>query len=115
MPVMVIIHAPKVTPLQYEAVRDQVGWVETPAVGAISHAIAFTDAGAVEVNLWESREAFDTYFATRLKSVLQAFGIQLDDIQVLDTHTVAVGEPCLAYLVPTSAGAAKASVLVTAH
>src|SRR4051812_41507714 len=98
MPVMVIIRASKVTPQQYEAVRDTIGWVAAPPAGAISHAIAFTDAGAVEVNVWESRQLFETYTATRLDPVLQTLGIVLDDVQVFDTHTVAIAEPGLGYL-----------------
>ena len=115
MPVMVIIRAPKVTPQAFEAVHEQVGWDDVPAAGAISHAIAFPNNGAVEVTVWESRKAFDTYYATRLEPVLRAFGIELDDIEVLDTYSVAVGPPSLAYMVPAGAEAAKASALEAAH
>lgn len=115
MPVMVIIRAPNVTPEKFEAVHERVGWDEVPAEGAISHAIAFPNNGAVEVTVWETREAFRTYFASRLEPVLKSVGIRLDDIQVLDTYSVAVGPPSLAYMVPPQAKAAKASARETAH
>jgi hypothetical protein len=115
MPVMVIIRAPKVTPETFDAVREKVGWDNVPAAGAISHAIAFPDNGAVEVTVWETRKAFDAYFATRLEPVLLTLGIQLDDVEVLETRSVAVGPPCLAYMIPPGAEAATASALATAH
>ena len=93
MPVMVIIRASKVTPQLFEAVRDQVGWREVAPEGAISHSIAFTDAGAVEVNVWETRELFDAYVEIRLKPVMEALGIVLDDrrfVFLLAPHPCAV-------------------------
>lgn len=108
MPVMIIIRASKVTPQIFEAVRERVGWVETPPAGAISHAIAFTEAGAVEVNVWESQALFDAYVETRLRPVMEALGVVLDDVQVLDTHSVAIGEPAYDYMLPTPMEPAKA-------
>lgn len=101
MPVMIIIRASKVTPQLYEAVREAVGWEKTPAVGAISHAISFTEEGAVEVNIWESEASYDAYVQTRLKPVIDRLGIVLDNVEVLETHSFAVGDLALKHAVPT--------------
>lgn len=101
MPVMIIIRASKVTAQQYEAVRDAVGWEEVPAAGAISHSISFTQNGAVEVNVWESKALFDDYVETRLKPVMDKFGIVLDDVEVLETHNFAIGAPGLRHVLPS--------------
>ena len=101
MPVMIIIRASKVTPRVYEAVRDAVGWERVPAVGAISHSISFTEAGAVEVNIWESKALFDEYVETRLKPVIDRLGIVLDEVEVLETYNFAVGAPAMRHMLPT--------------
>lgn len=101
MPVMIIIRASKVTAQQYEAVKAAVGWEQVPPPGGISHSIAFTDAGAVEVNIWESKALFDAYVASRLQPVIDRLGVVLDEVEVHETHAFGVGAPALPYLLPT--------------
>ena len=103
MPVMCIIRASKVTPEKYEEVRRRVDWDRDRAVGAITYAIAFPDDGAVEVTVWESKSHFDTYAGTRLKPVLDAMGIELDQIEILETYAVAISDLALPHMVPDPA------------
>lgn len=100
MPVMIIIRASKVTPESYEAVRAAVGWDRVPPLGAISHSIAFTDQGAVEVNMWQDQALFDAYVETRLKPVLADMNVVLDDVQIFETHNFAVGAAALPHMLP---------------
>jgi hypothetical protein len=103
MPIMIIIRASKVTPQIYEAIRNAVGWDKVPAVGAISHSISFTEKGAVEVNIWESKALYDEYVETRLKPVIEKLGIVLDEVEVTETGVFVVGPPALGYMLPTLA------------
>jgi len=103
MPVMCIIRASNVTPEKYDEVRRRVGWEADPPIGAISHAIAFDQNGATEVNLWENRELFDTYVETRLQTVLDQLGVVLDDVTLMDTHNAAIGAPAQDLMIPRGA------------
>jgi len=100
MPVMIIIRASKVTAEQYEAVKAAVGWEQVPPPGAISHSIAFTATGAIEVNIWESQALFDSYVANRLQPVIDRLGVVLDSTEVHETYALGLGAPALPHMLP---------------
>ncbi|OIJ68160.1 hypothetical protein [Streptomyces mangrovisoli] len=64
-----------VTPEQYDAVRDAVGWEELAPAGAQMHVAWFGDAGLHVVDVWESEEAFGAFFAERLAPAIEKAGI----------------------------------------
>ncbi|KJS63302.1 hypothetical protein [Streptomyces rubellomurinus] len=63
------------TPEQYNAVRDEVRWEEVEPAGGQVH-IAWFDAQGLHVtDVWESQQAFETFFAERLAPAIQKAGI----------------------------------------
>jgi len=64
-----------VTPEQYDAVRDVVGWEEAAPAGAELHVAWFDGEGLHVIDVWESEQAFQTFFAERLASAIEKAGI----------------------------------------
>ncbi|NEB01011.1 hypothetical protein G3I78_18370 [Streptomyces sp. SID13726] len=65
----------EVTPEQYEVVREAVGWEESAPVGGEVH-VAWFDAGGLHVvDVWESEQAFQAFFAERLAPAVEKAGI----------------------------------------
>ncbi|WP_344073775.1 hypothetical protein [Streptomyces crystallinus] len=76
-----------VTPEQYDAVRDAVGWEEQAPDGGCLH-VAWFDSGALHVtDVWESQEDFERFFAERLAPAVEKIGIVgQPDTQLLPLH-----------------------------
>jgi hypothetical protein len=71
MAVCMIFDAPGVSQAQYEQVRNEVTSGDRPPDGAIYHVAGPTEGGWCVVEVWESREAFDRFFADKLQQALQ--------------------------------------------
>ncbi|WP_371657542.1 hypothetical protein [Streptomyces sp. NBC_00280] len=65
-----------VNPEQYDMVRDTVGWEETAPVGGEVHMAWFDTQGLRVVDVWESEQAFRTFFAGRLAPAIEKAGIE---------------------------------------
>ncbi|MEE1786656.1 hypothetical protein PUR71_27695 [Streptomyces sp. SP17BM10] len=63
------------TPEQYDAVRDAVRWEELAPAGAHLHVAWFDGHGLNVTDVWESREAFEAFFAERLAPAIEKAGI----------------------------------------
>lgn len=100
MPVMCVYPSLDLGSEFYDEVRALVGWEKDPPKGAISHAIAFRDGGAYEVNVWESRAAYEAYRDNRLRPVLDRFSKDIGEPEIMDLHMFAVGAPAQSYSVP---------------
>ncbi|MFI1104135.1 hypothetical protein [Streptomyces melanogenes] len=76
-----------VTPEQYDAVRDAVGWEEQAPDGACLH-VAWFDSGSLHVtDVWESPEDFERFFGERLAPAVEKAGIVgQPDTQLLPLH-----------------------------
>ena len=59
---------------QYDAVMEKMGIAANWPQGIVSHVAGATDVGWVVVDVWESRQQFDSFFETRLKPAFQAAG-----------------------------------------
>lgn len=59
---------------QYEAVHQGMDVDANPPEGLIFHMAGPTDAGWGVIDVWESREAFDTFLADRLGPKIQELG-----------------------------------------
>ncbi|MFJ3306355.1 hypothetical protein ACIPSA_25190 [Streptomyces sp. NPDC086549] len=64
-----------VTPEQYDTVRDAVAWEEAPAAGAQMHVAWFDGQGLHVVDVWESEQAFQVFFAERIGPAVEKAGI----------------------------------------
>ncbi|WP_327728995.1 hypothetical protein OG250_23230 [Streptomyces sp. NBC_00487] len=76
MAVVMSMHWAEVTPEQYDTVRDAVAWEEIPAAGGQVHVAWFDDQGLHVTDVWESQQAFETFFIERLLPAIQKAGIQ---------------------------------------
>ncbi|QYX79171.1 hypothetical protein [Streptomyces akebiae] len=75
MSVVMSMHWPEVTPEQYDTVRDAVDWEGVPAAGGQIHVAWFDDEGFHVTDVWESQQAFETFFAERLAPVIEKAGL----------------------------------------
>jgi len=64
-----------VTPEQYDTVRDIVGWEETAPAGSQVHVAWFDDEALNVTDVWDSEDAFQTFFAERLAPAVEKAGI----------------------------------------
>ncbi|MER5825477.1 hypothetical protein ABT086_25275, partial [Streptomyces mirabilis] len=74
MAVVMSMHWAGVTPEQYDMVRDVVGWEEVPAAGGQVHVAWFDAQGFHVTDVWESQQAFETFFTERLAPAIQKAG-----------------------------------------
>ncbi|MDX3452197.1 hypothetical protein PV396_09640 [Streptomyces sp. ME02-8801-2C] len=65
-----------VSPEQYDTVRETVGWEEVAPAGAEVHVAWFDVQGLHVIDVWESEEAFQTFFAQRLAPAIEKAGIE---------------------------------------
>lgn len=64
-----------VSPEQYDAVRKECGWLETPPTGGIAHLTWWEGADNHNMDAWESEEAFGTFGAERLAPAMARAGV----------------------------------------
>ena len=64
-----------VTPEQYDTVRDAVDWENLPAAGGQMHVASFDGQGLRVTDVWDSQEAFETFFGERLAPAIQKAGL----------------------------------------
>ncbi|HEV3400645.1 MAG TPA: hypothetical protein VG078_02400 [Acidimicrobiales bacterium] len=82
-----------VTQQDYDAVMTELG-LGTPNVeeneqwpdGIISHTAGATEGGWFVVDVWESQEAFDNFFAGRLGPALQTANVQPPQVTAFDVY-----------------------------
>jgi ketosteroid isomerase-like protein len=75
MAVVVHVTLRGVTPAQYDAVREQCGWIEQPPAGGISHTTWWEGTDCHNLDAWESAEAFAAFAEHRLGPAMAAAGV----------------------------------------
>jgi hypothetical protein len=60
----------------YDTVHSSMGIDSNPPAGMIFHSAGPIDGGWGVIDVWESREAFDTFVSSRLMPAVQAAGDQ---------------------------------------
>ena len=87
MPVMMVMEWAGVTPEQYDAARELVGWEREPAAGGRHHVAAFVGDTLRVVDVWDSPEDFDRFAQSRLMPGIQQLGIQgQPKVEILPVH-----------------------------
>ena len=87
MAVVLVIDVPDATIEQYETVMQQLD--ESGGRlgdGQTYHAAGPTDDGIVVVDVWNSREDFDSFFGGRLGEAVQAAGVPEPQIREIPLH-----------------------------
>ena len=62
---------------QYDAVRDEVGWLETAPDGGLAHLTWWEGDDNHNVDAWESEGAFGAFAETRLGPAMAKLGIDV--------------------------------------
>lgn len=75
---------------QYEQVNESMGIEgdEDAPDGLISHVCAITDGGVAVTDVWESQEALDRFFESRLGEALREAGVQPSQPRILPVHNL---------------------------
>lgn len=103
MPYMYVFDAPQLSKAAYDAARAAIGWESAPPSGALAHAIAFDDSGvgARGFDFWETKEAAESYYQTRLAPALaQANAEMVEPRAVLELYNFAFDPTAQVYAVP---------------
>ncbi len=66
-----------VSPEQYDQVRAEVGWLERPPDGGISHVAWWEGGDNHNIDAWESEAAFDAFGQDRLGPAMAKLGIEV--------------------------------------
>ena len=70
------MHWPEASEEQYEQVRRTANWEGNRPDGAKLHVVGFSDDGMRILDIWESSEAFQTWFEQRIGPAVQEAGIE---------------------------------------
>ncbi len=60
---------------QYDAVRAEVGWLERPPTGGLSHVTWWEGEDCHNIDAWESENAFNAFGNDRLGPAMAKLGI----------------------------------------
>jgi hypothetical protein len=89
MATVMLMHWREATPEQYDQVRGKARWDQDVPDGAKLHVCGFADDGMHILDIWESEQAFNTYFQQRIGPAVQEVGIQgQPDVTFYPTHGV---------------------------
>jgi hypothetical protein len=72
----VVLHG--VTKEQYDRVREEVGWLESPPTGGITHLTWWEGGDCHNVDAWESEDAFARFGEERLGPGMAKAGVQAE-------------------------------------
>ena len=78
MAIVAHVIVPGITKEQYDQVRAQVGWLEDPLVGGISHLTWWEGGDCHNVDAWESEEVFKKFGAAPLGPGMAKVGVQAE-------------------------------------
>ena len=78
-----------VTPDQYDAVREAVGWLDMPPTGGISHVTWWDGDDCHNLDSWESEQAFADFGEQRLGPGMAKAGVMAEpDVTFHPAHEV---------------------------
>jgi hypothetical protein len=94
MATIMLMHWPEVTKEQYEEVRRSVNWEGDVPNGAKFHVAWFGDDGFRVLDMWNSREDFETFVRDRLTPGVQQAGIAgQPKIEFAPSHAIFAPNP----------------------
>ena len=78
-----------VTPEQYEAAREGVGWEQHASEGGLLHIASFAADGLRVTDIWENADDFNRFVEGRLMPVVRELGLEGDpDVTITPMHAV---------------------------
>ena len=92
MAILMMLDLDGATVEQYKQVNESMGirGDEDAPDGLVSHVCAVTDGGLIIADVWESQEALDRFFESRLAGALQEAGVQQGQPRILPVHNTIV-------------------------
>ena len=96
MAVAVVFEWDGATVEQYDQVNDEMGHLPgtTGPDGALFHWMTVTDTGIRITDVWETREQFEQFAATKIMPAVAKFGIESQPrIEFYDVHNYLIGSP----------------------
>ena len=75
MAIGILFEIPGVGQKQYDKVMEKLQLGGKPAAGGVYHVAGPMEGGWRVVDVWESKEAFETFFNAKLKKALQEAGM----------------------------------------
>ncbi len=90
MAVAILFEGPGITQAQYDQARREVSPGNQLPAGALYHVAGPTSDGWRVVEVWESQEAIDRFFAEKLGAALARAGIDIQP-QVFQVHNIMQG------------------------
>ena len=96
MAILAIIRGKGLTKGMYESVRKEVKWDQNHPKGGVFHVSGFEDNGdMLVVDVWESADAMNEFFKTRLAPAMQKLKFPIPEVDVMvNTHSM-VAYPAL--------------------
>jgi len=89
MATIMLMHWREATPDEYDQAREKVAWDRDLADGAKLHISGFGDDGLHVTDVWESEQAFNAFFAQRLRPAIEEIGIQgQPDVRFFPLHGI---------------------------
>jgi hypothetical protein len=89
MPIVMNMRWDGVTPEQYEAAREQVGWEQHAPEGGLIHIASFAGGVLQVTDVWETAEDFNRFVEGRLMPVVQELGIEGEpDVTITPVHAI---------------------------
>jgi hypothetical protein len=83
------LHWPEATKEQYERIRQIANWEGDRPEGAQLHVVGFSDDGMRILDIWDSPEAFNTFFERRIGPAVQEVGVEgQPDVRIFPLHGV---------------------------
>jgi hypothetical protein len=78
MAVIVHVVIPGISPTQYDDLRAETGWLETPPVGGLSHVTWWEGSDCHNLDAWEDEGAFAQFGERRLGPAMAKLGIEAE-------------------------------------
>jgi hypothetical protein len=78
MAVIVHVVLPGLNRDQYDAVRKEVGWLDKPPIGGLSHVTWWEGTDCHNLDSWESEAAFGAFGEQRLGPAMAKVGINME-------------------------------------
>jgi hypothetical protein len=78
MAVVVEVVIPEISRDQYDALRTEVGWLEEPPAGGISHTVWWEGDDCHGLDVWEDDAAWAEFGQTRMGPAMAKLGIDAE-------------------------------------
>ena len=80
MAVVVHVVIPGLSPDEYDAIRDEAGWLDAPPTGGLSHVTWWEGSDCHNLDTWEDEATFAAFGQDRLRPAIAKVGLDVEVI-----------------------------------